>query len=77
MSDLAFYRIASAVAVDDDILPESIARAGDIEEAIFWLLAQARKEGRRLPDEQAQRIVAMFPRLTDAVADVRIQTRAV
>ncbi|MGV9670226.1 hypothetical protein ACWDPV_06480 [Gordonia sp. NPDC003504] len=38
MPDLALSRgIASAGAVDDDLLPESLARAGDIEEAIFWL----------------------------------------
>ncbi|MGW5525046.1 hypothetical protein [Gordonia sp. NPDC003950] len=40
MPDLALSRgIASAGAVDDDLLPESLARAGDIEEAIFWPLA--------------------------------------
>jgi hypothetical protein len=77
MSDLAFYRgIASAVAVDDDVLPESIARAGDIEEAIFWLLARASKEGRQLPDEQAQGIVEAFPALSDAVTAVNGRPRS-
>lgn len=70
MSRALFDEVAAAVAVPDDGFPRDIADAGDVEEALYWLMATIDEEGKSLPAEQAKRIADAFPMLADAVAAV-------
>lgn len=72
-----YDRAATALGVEDDgVDTEALASIGEIDEALFWLLAAADREHRALPTDLAAEISAQSDELAGAVAALSASSAA-
>lgn len=60
-----YHRILAATGVVELVTDESLIDVGDPADALFWLLASVDKEGRRVPADLADEVVAVAESLIE------------